>query len=179
MLILLGSWYVTQISSKTLMPLFLCALTSAGYHHPEPRSSKEWWLTEVRACGAGWRVPKSKGLRTSSLEVQTQEKIHLSSGRGCVPFFCLFYLGLGQTVIPVSVAEGKPSLLITDSNANLTKKPSQLHQYNVCQLTAHWSFLSPVKVAYDISHLRGRETQSLESLLSLQRSSIPQNHSHL
>lgn len=38
MLILLGSWYVKRISSKTLMPLFLGAGTTAGCHHPEPKS---------------------------------------------------------------------------------------------------------------------------------------------
>lgn len=147
---------------------------------PPSWPTKLWWVVARWSPGLrmqGWRALRSEGLRISSLEVQTQEKIHLSSGRDCAPFFHLVYLGPGQTGWFLSLLlKVNPLCSVTDSNANLIQKLTT-SRYNVCQLFGPALAQSRWYITLIVSG--AGEAQRWENLLFLQRSSIPQTHSHL
>lgn len=126
----MGSWHIAQISPrvKTLMPRFLrCwdyskippCLTQEVPMRGAVSPFKCWYV------GAGVGVLKSKIWESVVLQCRLRRQISQLRKRWCTILPSVLFGD--YWVIPAHVGEGRSSSSVTDSNAHLIQRPSQLH----------------------------------------------------
>lgn len=129
----MGSWHTAQISPKvkTLMPRFLRCW---NYSKIPPCLTQKVPMRGAVSPLKCWHVdagvegPKSKVWESVVLRCRLRRQMSQlrNSGRGDVPFFHLFHLVITGWSLSMLV-KGGPLHSVTDSNAHLIQRPSQLH----------------------------------------------------